>query len=85
MLRENENFSYIVTDRGIEAMPNVEYYLARQYLRQGDNVNALALIESLEKNYPDSLLFARRSGSGPRWQPASQVVGNLRREVELGR
>jgi len=85
MLRENENFSHIVTDRGVEAMPNVEYYLARQYLRQGDNVNALALIESLEKNYPDSLLFARRSGSRPRWQPASQVVGNLRREVELGR
>jgi hypothetical protein len=85
MLRGNENFSHIVTDRGVEAMPNVEYYLARQYLRQGDNVNALALIESLEKNYPDSLLFARRSGSGPRWQPASQMVGNLRREVELGR
>jgi len=50
MLRENKNFSYIVTDRGVEAMPNVEYYLARQYLRQGDNDNALALIESLEKN-----------------------------------
>jgi hypothetical protein len=85
MLRENENFSHIVTDRGVEAMPNVEYFLARQYLRQGDNDNALTLIESLEKNYPDSLLFTRRSGSGRRWQPVSQVVGNLRREVELGR
>ena len=85
MLRENENFSHIVTDRGIEAMPNVEYYLARQYLRQGSSDDALALIESLERNYPDSLLFTRRSGSGRRWQPASQVVGNLRREVELGR
>ena len=85
MLRENESFSHIVTDRGIEAMPNVEYYLARQYLRQGSSDDALALIESLERNYPDSLLFTRRSGSGRRWQPASQVVGNLRREVELGR
>jgi tetratricopeptide (TPR) repeat protein len=85
MLRENENFSHIVTDRGVEAMPNVEYFLARQYLRQGSSDDALALIESLEKNYPDSLLFTRRSGSGRRWQPVSQVVGNLRREVELGR
>lgn len=82
MLRDNENFSHIVTDRGVEAMPNVEYYLARQYLRQGDNDNALAIIESLEKNYPDSLLFTGRSASGRRWQAVSQVVTNLRREVE---
>jgi tetratricopeptide (TPR) repeat protein len=82
MLRENENFSHIVTDRGVEAMPNVEYYLARQYLRQGDNDNALTLIESLEKNYPDSLLFTGRSGGGRRWQPVSQVVTNLRQKVE---
>jgi hypothetical protein len=85
MLLDNENFSHIVTDRGVEAMPNVEYYLARQYLRQGNNDDAMALIESLEMNYPDSLLFTRRSGSGRRWQPATQVVGNLRREVELAR
>lgn len=82
MLRDNENFSNIVTDRGVEAMPNIEYYLARQYIRQGNNDDAVALIESLELNYPDSLLFTRRSGSGRRWQPASNVVGSLRREVE---
>ena len=82
MLRENDNFSHIVTDRGVEAMPNVEYYLARQYLRQGDNDNALALIESLEKNYPDSLLFTGRTGSGSRWQPVSPVITNLRQQVE---
>jgi hypothetical protein len=82
MLLDNENFSHIVTDRGVEAMPNVEYYLARQYLRQGNNDDAMALIESLEMNYPDSLLFTRRSGSGRRWQPVSQVVANLRQGVE---
>jgi hypothetical protein len=82
MLRNNENYSHIVTDRGVEAMPNVEYYLARQYLRQGNNDDAMALIQSLEMNYPDSLLFTRRSGSGRRWQPVSQVVANLRQGVE---
>ncbi len=85
MLSDNENFSHIVTDRGVEAMPNIEYFLARQYLRQGNSGDALALIESLEKNYPDSLLFTRRSGSSRRWQPVSQVVANLRQEVELAR
>ncbi len=85
MLSDNENFSHIVTDRGVEAMPNIEYFLARQYLRQGNSDDALALIESLEKNYPDSLLFTRRSGSSRRWQPVSQVAANLRQEVELAR
>ena len=85
MLRDNENFSHIVTDRGVEAMPNVEYYLARQYLRQGNKDDAMALIQSLERNYPDSLLFTRRSGSGRRWQPVTQVIGDLRREAELAR
>jgi len=82
MLRQNENFSNVVTDRGVEAMPNIEYYLARQYLQQGSVDSALALVESLEKNYPDSRLFTRRYGSRQRWQPASQVLPSLRQEAE---
>ncbi len=85
LLRRNENFLNVVTDRGVEAMPNIEFYLARQYLRQGNTDNALALIESLEKNYPDSRLFTGRFGDGRRWQPASQVIPSLRQEVELAR
>jgi len=82
MLRQNNNFSNVITDRGVEAMPNIEYYLARQYLRLGNIDNALPLIESLEKNYADSRLFAGRSGNRQRWQPASQVIPRLRDEVE---
>jgi tetratricopeptide (TPR) repeat protein len=82
MLRQNENFLNVVTDRGVEAMPNIEYYLARQYLRQGNTDNALALVESLEKNYPDSRLFTGRFGSDRRWQPVSQVIPSLRQEAE---
>ena len=85
MLRENEKFSHIVTDRGVEAMPNIEYYLARQDIRQGDSDSALSFIESLEKNYPDSLLFMRGSGRGRRWQPVTQVVSGLRQKAELAR
>jgi tetratricopeptide (TPR) repeat protein len=85
MLRQNENFLNVVTDRGVEAMPNIEYYLARQYLRQGGIDSAQALIESLEKNYPDSRLFTGRLGGGRRWQPASQVIPGLRQELESTR
>jgi len=82
LLRRNENFLNVVTDRGVEAMPNIEYYLALQYLRQGNPDNALTLVESLEKNYPNSRLFTGRFGSGQRWQPASQVIPELRQELE---
>ena len=82
MLRQNENFSNVVTDRGVEAVPNIEYYLARQYLRQGSIDSALPLIESLEKNYADSRLFTGRFGSRQRWQPVSQVIPTLRQEAE---
>ena len=85
MLRENENFSHIVTDRGVEAMPNIEYYLARQYLRQGSNDDAVALIDSLELNYPDSLLFARSSEGGRRWQTVTEIIGSLRQQAETAR
>ena len=82
MLRQNENFAYVVTDRGIEAMPNIEYYLARQYLRQGRIDSAQTLIESLEKNYLDSRLFTGRFGGRQHWQPVSQVIYSLRQEAE---
>ena len=59
-------------------MDRIEYYLARQDIRQGDSDSALSFIESLEKNYPDSLLFMRGSGRGRRWQPVTQVVSGLR-------
>ena len=77
MLQGNENFSDVITDRGIEAMPNIEYYLARQYIREGRSEDARALIESLENNYPESLLFIRRRGKGLTWQPVSRQVSNL--------
>jgi len=77
MLRENESFSNVVTDRGIEAIPNVEYYLANQYVREGRSGDAHLMLESLEKNYPESLLFVRRRGRGLTWQPVSQVVPRL--------
>lgn len=82
LLRQNENFSSVVTDRGVEAVPNIEYYLARQYLKQGSADSAVALIESLEKNYPDSRLFTGRFGGRQRWQPVSQVIPGLRLEAE---
>ena len=78
MLRENENFSDIVSDRGVEAVPNLEYYLADRYIREGRTGEAQQMLESLEKNYSGSLVFIRGRGRGLSWQPVSEAVSALR-------
>ena len=82
---ENENFLNVVTNQGFEAMPAIEHYLVRQYIKQGRTEEAESLIDSLEQNYPDSLLLTGRRGRrGPSFQPASEVVPGLRSLAERG-
>jgi hypothetical protein len=82
MLRENEKFTHIVTDRGTEAMPNVEYFLADYYIRQGNMLKGREMVESLEGKYVDSLIYKRRPGGRLKLLPASQVISELRMLME---
>ncbi len=54
----NEDASSVVTARGIEVMPAIEHYLVTQYVEQGDTAEAELLVDSLEQNYPDSLVLS---------------------------
>ncbi len=74
----NDKFSNLVTDRGIEALPNIEHILVRNYLREGQEEKAEQLMDSLEKNYPDSRVFTRGQGRGPRILPVSEILKELR-------
>lgn len=78
MLDENNNFSNIVTDRGTEAMPNLQNYLANSYIQDGRFEEAQELIESLETNYPDSYVYTRGPNSRPRLQPVQKATDKLR-------
>ncbi|MDP2644218.1 MAG: hypothetical protein Q8P24_04715 [Desulfobacterales bacterium] len=80
MLRgsKNESYANIITDRGIEAMPNIEFNLMRRYVRDGRVEDATFLAESLKTNYPDSLLPMGRGPAGVRWQTVSQAISGLR-------
>jgi len=82
LLRGNDNFLNIVTDRGIEAVPNIQYHLVRQYIRDGRVEDAQVLLNSLEENYADSFIRARRQGHGPRWQPVPQVTESLYQQIK---
>ena len=82
MLQENEYFSNIVTDRGMEAMPSLESYLAYTHIRDGRVEEATVLIQSLEGNYPGSYVLIRGNDRRMKWVPASQVVQNLKGMIE---
>ena len=82
LLSGNENFSNVVTDRGVEALPNIEYYLASQYVRDGRFDDARTLLNSLEENHSASYVRTRRPGSRPRWQLVSQAVDALHQQIK---
>jgi hypothetical protein len=82
MLRENDMFSTIVTDRGMEAMPNLENYLAYSYIREGRVEEAQVFIEALESKYADSFVLTRGADRRFKWLPASQAAENLRMLIE---
>lgn len=76
---EYGDFTDIITDRGVEAIPAIEHYLARQYIRDGREAEAETLIDSLEENYAASLIFTGRRGrAGAPFQPVSDIVPRLR-------
>lgn len=85
MLKSKENFSGTVTDNGIEAVPTLQVFMARNYLQTGNKKAAEKLVTDLAKNYPDSLVSDRELGSGqPVWIPASKVLFDLQNQIKGG-
>jgi hypothetical protein len=82
MLGENDKFQNIVTDRGTEAIPNLENYLAQRYIRIGRLEDAQIFIESLETKYANSLIVSKGPHHRIKWIPASQTAENLRMLIE---
>jgi hypothetical protein len=82
MLRQNDKFASVTTERGMEVMPNVEHYLAQQYLRGGRMEDARVLRDSLELNFTDSYILTREPGTGWKWLPVSQVVSKLDQQLK---
>ena len=82
----NESVRDVLTRQGMEAMPAIETYLARLYIRDGRTEDAELIVDSLEENYPDSIVFAGRQGRrGSPFLPVSQVADQLRRALDSER
>jgi len=82
----NEAARDVIAGQGIEAMPMIETYLARQYIRDGRTQDAKEMIDSLDENYANSMVFLGRGQGGrrggPPAQPVYRVVEQLRNALE---
>jgi len=82
----NEAARDVIAGQGMEALPMIETYLARQYIRDGRTQDAKEMIDSLDENYANSMVFLGRGQggrrNGPPAQPVSRVVEQLRHALE---
>jgi hypothetical protein len=80
-LSANENFSSVVTDSGVEAMPALQSYLAYQYIQQNRIAEANAILDSLEKNYGSSMIATPGQRGQVEWRPVSDAVKGIRSQM----
>ena len=88
MLTQNPQSTEVVTDWGMKAVPTMQYYLANQYIENGQTDKALVIIDQLA-NSSDDMIFGgggggrggRGGGGGPRYQKTSEAVSELRQRL----
>jgi hypothetical protein len=76
-LSESKFSGDVVTERGIEAMPSMEYYLARYYISKNRYQDAQPLIDSLQANHTGGKIYNIAAES--RWQSGKKAVNKLNR------
>jgi hypothetical protein len=81
-LKESAQYGDIVTDQGVEALPNIQAFLARQYIDQNRVEEAATLLEDLSQNYGDSLIIEPTTGGPPKApRTAKEIVDELRQQL----
>lgn len=77
-LKGNEKYVSAVTEWGMEAVPAIQSYLARQYIDNGRIDDARDIIDEMKENSANSLVFrigGRRRGE--RFETADKVISDL--------
>lgn len=82
-LRDTAQYGDIVTDQGVEALPNIQAFLVRQYIEENRVDDARSLLDELSQTHSDSLIIEPTT-SGPPKAPrtAKEVVDELRQAIK---
>ena len=78
MLADNSNFSEVVTDWNLKAVPTMQYYLATQYIEKNRIDEAYRMINELERNN-ETMVFV--GGEGSKYQTMQKAVTGLRAKI----
>jgi len=81
-ISNNRNFDNVVTDWGMEAVPMLQYNLARYYIDQNRRGDAERLLDSLEQKYPQSLLMTMGRGRDHGPQTTASAAQELRQRLQ---
>ncbi|QIK37252.1 hypothetical protein GWK36_03765 [Caldichromatium japonicum] len=73
-------YEEIVTEQGIDAIPTLQTYLARQYLQEGRTEDAATLIEALSAQ-GDRLIIEPNEMGEPVTRSVSEIVADLRQRM----
>ena len=81
-LRESAQYGDIVTEQGVEALPNIQAFLARQYIAENRIDEAVSLLQDLSTNHSDSLIVEPTTGGPPKPpRTVQEVVDELRQQL----
>lgn len=84
-LAETVQRTNIVTDQGMEAVPTIKTFLARQYIDEKRVEEAASLLQELDESYPDSLIVEPPSAGNTPTPPrtASEIAAELRQQIGI--
>lgn len=74
-------YDEVITENGIDAIPTLQTYLARQYLQEGRTDEAAALIESLSA-HGDRMIVEPNEMGEPITRSVGEIVAELRQRLE---
>jgi hypothetical protein len=78
MLRGKDAFARVVTDRGIEAVPTIQSFLAEAYLREGRTKEARTMVETMEREYAEGVVALPGPGGNVELYTVTNFVLRLR-------
>jgi len=81
-ISNNRNYDNVVTDWGMEAVPMLQYNLAKYYIDQNRRGDAERMLDSLEQKYPQSLLITMGHGHDQGPQTSARAAQELRRRLQ---
>ena len=73
-------YTEVVTDQGINAIPTIQTYLARQYAEEGKVEEASALLDALDSS-GDSIILEPNEMGEPTARSAQEIVQELRDKI----